>query len=250
MSFHSHRARAIAAKSISSKSSAHISEILGVAPTASTSTQDPTGETSETRITSTSDAEELETGKITTSTKCLADYFNEKLNARNQAFKSTYSATLPSSSSDTGGKNSYDAPRMGLGSTRLRIEAQVEEEIQRVGLSKSSSLSSSSFLAATSSSSSYIVLSTERETKVNNSKITEIQSESITAEDGTKKLDEVKRKKILERGDGPHTDNGAYQRKKDRKRKGEVEKTREKGKVTNKEDGEKRKKEREREREI
>ena len=171
MNFHSHRARAIAAKNISSKSSAHISEILGVAPTASTSTQDPVGETSETKITSTNDPEELEIGKITTSTKSLADYFNEKLNARNQAFKSTYSATLSSSSSDMGSKNSYDAPRMGLGSTRLRMEAQVEEEIQRVGLSKSSSLSSSSFLAATSSSSSYIVLSTERETKVNNSQI-------------------------------------------------------------------------------
>ena len=106
MSFHSHRARAIAAKNISSKSSAHISEILGVAPIASTSSENPAGETSERKLTSTSDAEGLEISKITTSTKSLADYFNEKLKARSQVFKPTDSATPLSSSNDTGDKNS------------------------------------------------------------------------------------------------------------------------------------------------
>jgi len=242
MNFCSHRARAIAAKNISSKSSVHISEILGVAPTAFTSSQDLT---SETKLTSTSDAEGLEISKITTSTKSLADYFNEKLNARSQVFKPTDFATPSSSSSDT---DSYDAPRTGLGSTRLRIQVdsgfRVEEEAQRVGLSKFSSLSSSSFLAATSSFSSYMTLSTEKEEKVEGTRITEIQCESIDVEDGKKKQVEGTRKKSSKMGDGPQTDSGDHQMersKKDRKGKGKVGKTKEKGSVTSEEEEEKRK---------
>jgi len=248
MNFHSHRARAIAAKNILSKSSAHISEILGVAPTASTSSPDPAGETSEKKLTSTNDAEGLEISKITTSTKSLADYFNEKLNARSRVFKPTDPATPSSSSNDTGNKDSYDAPRMGLGSTHLRIEvhseARVEEEAQRIGLSKFSSLSSSSFLAATSSLSSYMALSTEKEETVEGARITEVRCESIDVEDRTKKPVEVKRKKSSKRSNGLQTDNSDYQMersKRDHRGKEKVGKTKEKGSVTNEE--EKRRKE-------
>jgi Pin2-interacting protein X1 len=252
MNFHSHRARAIAAKNISSKSSVHISEILGVAPIASTSSQDPLGETPERELTSTNDAEGLEISKITTSTKSLADYFNEKLNARSRVFKPTDSATPSSSSNDTGDKDSYDAPRMGLGSTHLRIEvhseARVEEEAQRVGLSKFSSLSSSSFLAATSSLSSYMTLLTEKEEKVDGARIIEAQCKPIDVEDGTKKPVEVKRKKSSKRSNGLQTDNSDYQMersKKDRRGKEKVGKTKKKGSgVTNEEEEERRKEER------
>ncbi|KIM45192.1 hypothetical protein M413DRAFT_333879 [Hebeloma cylindrosporum] len=247
MSVHSHRARAIAAKNISSKSSAHISEILGIAPTASTSGQDPIGETSEGKLTSTSDAEGLEISNITTSTKSLADYFSEKLNARSQAPKLTDSATPSSSSSDEGGNNFYDAPRVGLGSSRLRIEvhseARVEEETQRVGLSKFSSLLSSSFLAATSS---YMALSTEKEEKVEGTGVTEVQSESID-EDGTKKLDEIKKKKASKKSDGPQTDNGDHQERSKKDLKG---KRKSKGSVTNEEEDAKRKAERKKEKKM
>ncbi|KAF8973171.1 hypothetical protein BDZ97DRAFT_1990233 [Flammula alnicola] len=63
-----HRARAIAAKNIASKSSAHISEILGLnAPG---------------KLTSVTETDALGMDKIKTSTKSLADYFKEKLDAR------------------------------------------------------------------------------------------------------------------------------------------------------------------------
>lgn len=254
MNLHSHRARAIAAKNISSKSSAHISEILGVAPTASTSSRDLAGETSERKLTSTNDAEGLEISKITTSTKSLADYFNEKLNARSRVFKPTDSATPSPSSNDTGDKDSYDAPRMGLGSTHLRIEVHSEARVEEgaLGLSKFSSLSPSSFLAATSSLSSYMAISTKKEEKVEGARITEVQCEPIDVEDETKKPVEVKRKKSSKRSNGPQTDNSDYQMersKKDRRRKEKVGKTKEKGSVTNEED-ERRKEERRKQKKI
>ncbi len=97
--------------------------------------------------------------KITTSTKSLADYFKEKLVARNGGVSSGTDA--PSSTITTIASEGVDErPRTGIGASRMRLEIQVEdrieEETQRVGLSKFSSLMSSSFLAATSSMTAYI----------------------------------------------------------------------------------------------
>jgi Pin2-interacting protein X1 len=121
---------------MSSKSAAHISEILGIAPTSSSHLS----ERPQVKLTSLTD--ELEIEKITTSTKSVADYFKEKLNTR--SFSSTIvSASTPSRDSD----DSYDTPRMGLGS-RARLEnltaiGQVERETQRMGLSTFPAFSSS-----------------------------------------------------------------------------------------------------------
>ncbi|KAF8160855.1 hypothetical protein B0H34DRAFT_698434 [Crassisporium funariophilum] len=141
-----HRARAIAAKNISSKSAAHISEILGIGPTSL-----PSRDTSQGKLTSTSD--DLESDKITTSTKSVADYFKEKLQARSvgiiNSSAPSSSTTLPEEEIDA-----YDAPRIGLGS-RSRVEShsetKVDQETLRLGLSSFSSLKSSFLLASTSS---------------------------------------------------------------------------------------------------
>jgi Pin2-interacting protein X1 len=95
---------------MSSKSAAHISEILGIAPT-------PSSHLSERpQVKLMSHTNELEMEKITTSTKSVADYFKEKLDAR--SFSSTVvSASTPSRDS----YDTYDTPRMGLGS-RARLE--------------------------------------------------------------------------------------------------------------------------------
>jgi len=152
----SHRARAIAAKNISSKSTAHISEILGVAPTDSASqyTLKDAHQGKLTSLTEDNDTSTLEVEKITTSTKSVADYFKEKLQARAGIKKEDSSATPSSSNSSAEDIDAYDMPRMGLGSSRIRTEiyaeVKVEEETQRMGLSKFSSLMSSSFLASTS----------------------------------------------------------------------------------------------------
>jgi hypothetical protein len=97
-----------------------------------------------------------------------------------------------------------------------------------------------------------MALSTEKEEKVEGTGITEVQSESIDVEDGTKKLVEVKRKKSSKRGDGPQTDNVDYQMersKKDRKGKGKMGETKEKGSVTKEEEDE-RKEERKKQKKI
>ncbi|KAJ2931230.1 hypothetical protein H1R20_g5813, partial [Candolleomyces eurysporus] len=151
--FRSHRARAIAAKSISSKSSVHISEILGIAPTPSTSSQSASGSATpaEGKLTQISDIPELE--KITTSTKSVADYFKEKLSLKSSS--KTSPAATPTNDSDASQGRDYDdeRPMGGLGFSRLRFEvreeSQVEEETMRMGLSKFSSLMSSTFLSAT-----------------------------------------------------------------------------------------------------
>ena len=134
--FFSHRARAINAKNMSSKSAAHISEILGIAPT-------PSSHLSERpQVKLTSLTNELEIEKITTSTKSVADYFKEKLNAR------SFSGTIVSASTLGDSDDSYDiTPRMGLGS-RARLEnltaiGEVECETQRMGLSTFPAFSSS-----------------------------------------------------------------------------------------------------------
>ncbi|KAJ7594625.1 hypothetical protein C8J56DRAFT_1161211 [Mycena floridula] len=94
-----HRARAIAAKSISSKSAAQISEILGVASSeASTSVDQGPKEPI------------ISLEKLTTSTKSVADYFKERLQAKQQ----------PQRPVEDVDDDDDDAPRGGLGSSRMR----------------------------------------------------------------------------------------------------------------------------------
>jgi len=249
-----HRARAIAAKNISSKSSVHISEILGVAPTTPIPSQNSIRETSQGTLTSTSYAEGLENSKITTSTKSLTDYFKEKLNARSS--KPTDSAMSSPSCSNTEKREDqdfYDAPRMGLGSSYLRLdihsETRVGEETQKVGWSKFSSLVSSSLLAATSSLSSHVALSTEKEDNVEDARIaqiTEVPSESEEDRDRMKKrVKKVKKKEISnnspQQGDA---DDQLKGNKSNHDRKGKVEKSEEKdGFINEEEDKRKRRKE-------
>lgn len=124
----SHRARAINAKNISSKSAAHVAEILGIAPTPSRSnslSDRPQG-----KLTSLTD--QIETEKITTSTKSVTDYFKERLNARSS------NAIVSTSTTPRGCDDSYDTPRMGLGSrTRFGISTtgEVEQELPEMDLS-------------------------------------------------------------------------------------------------------------------
>jgi len=148
---------------MSSKSAAHISEILGIAPTPSTSSSglNSGADTPQGKLTSlTDDADALGLDKITTSTKSVADYFKEKLNAR-----SGLAASSSSTSESTVDRDPYESPRMGLGSARtngiddpprMGLGASrpsiADNETQRMGLSKFSSLMSTSFLAAASSS--------------------------------------------------------------------------------------------------
>lgn len=118
---------------MSSKSAAHISEILGIAPTTPSS---HLSERPQVELTSLTNEPEIE--KITTSTKSVADYFKEKLNAR------PFSSTIVSTSTPSRDSyDTYDTPRMGLGS-RARSEnlttigeftAEVEQETQKMGLS-------------------------------------------------------------------------------------------------------------------
>jgi Pin2-interacting protein X1 len=129
----SHRARAINAKNISSKSAAHISEILGIAPILSHSSSAIDSTELSGKLTSLTDP--VETEKITTSTKSVADYFKEKLNTRSSS--ATVSTLITSD-------EACDTPRMGLGSrARLDIFTVTGEVEDQRGSSKFSALSSS-----------------------------------------------------------------------------------------------------------
>ncbi|KAF5385932.1 hypothetical protein D9615_002299 [Tricholomella constricta] len=145
-----HRARAIASKSIASKSSASIAEILGIAPTPSTSAAISGSGTPVGKLTPLDDGTTtLE--KLTTSTKSVADYFKEKLLAK---VSMSGSGTPVMLGTDTKMEDSYAAPRGGLGSSRLKsgtIDESIDSQSQRIGLSKYSSLMSSTFLSATTS---------------------------------------------------------------------------------------------------
>ncbi|KAF9476354.1 hypothetical protein BDN70DRAFT_995724 [Pholiota conissans] len=155
-----HRARLIAAKNIASKSAAHISEILGIAPTSQ-----PVQNTAAApgKLTSVTDTDALGMDKITTSAKSLADYFKEKLDARMGSSSGAPTPTVARVDID----DAHEAPRRGIGASRMHLEIQsetrVEEETQKIGLLKFSSLLSSSFLAATSSSASFIISQNEKE---------------------------------------------------------------------------------------
>ncbi|CAA7261645.1 unnamed protein product [Cyclocybe aegerita] len=161
-----HRARAIAAKNISSKSASHISEILGIAPSTSTSTREQSVDPSQGKLTDMTDTEGLTIEKITTSTKSVTEYFKEKLLARSTKTSGTSTPSSPAFSNSPADTNdtyddAYDAPRTGLGASQLRLEihseTEIEEETRRIGLSKFTSLMSSSFHASTTS---YSALST------------------------------------------------------------------------------------------
>ncbi|KAG6920020.1 hypothetical protein DXG01_010088 [Tephrocybe rancida] len=145
-----HRARAIASKAIASKSSAHIAEILGIAPTPSTSSVASGSGTPLGGKLTPLDDDTITLEKLTTSTKSVADYFKEKLLAK--SFKSgtqTPTTPLPEAVNQ---EEPYDAPRGGLGASRMGLGVKAETpdtETQRIGLSKFSSLMSSAFLSAT-----------------------------------------------------------------------------------------------------
>lgn len=134
-----HRARFQAAKRLATKSTAAISEILGIAPSSSTPSSSlvtprqlsPTPESSSAPEDTHPSLEQL-----TTSTKSLADYFKDKLSAK----KSTVSTPTPSS-----GDDDYDRPRSGLGASRTLVSSSGADGApqQRIGLGFVSSTSAS-----------------------------------------------------------------------------------------------------------
>ncbi|KAJ6495678.1 hypothetical protein C8R47DRAFT_1318481 [Mycena vitilis] len=137
-----HRARAIAAKNIANKSAADIAEILGIAPTPNSSAP----ATPQGTLTPYDDEVPLE--KLTTSTKSVADYFKDKLLAK--ASKSGSSTPTPLEAIKT--EIDYDAPRGGLGSSRVKLEPKDEDDPPvRMGLSKLSSMMAASFFSASTS---------------------------------------------------------------------------------------------------
>ena len=196
---YSHRARAINAKNMSSKSAAHISEILGIAPTPSSHLS----ERQQGKLTSLTN--ELEIEKITTSTKSVTDYFKEKLNAR--SFPSTIvSASTRSRESD----DLYDSPRMGLGS-RTRLEnltaiGEVERETQRISLSTFPVFSSSLALVEDEGSAT---------TQVNANLTKDLKEQKVK----TKTNDEV-----IGKGDSFGEDSNGANDREERKRKRKLDK--------------------------
>jgi Pin2-interacting protein X1 len=97
---------------MASKSTAAISEILGIAPTPSSSTASGSG-TPSGKLTSPDDKLTLET--LTTSTKSVADYFRDKLLAKSSAKSGTPTPLTPLTEYEA---DAHDAPRGGLGSFR------------------------------------------------------------------------------------------------------------------------------------
>lgn len=150
-----HRARNVASKNLASKSASAIAEILGVAPTSSSSTLASTSTSTSGTLTPISDEPET-IEKLTTSTKSVADYFKERLAAKSGP------ATPTLVESDA-------TPRGGIGSSKLKIDNGAIEESERLGVSMFSSLKSSSFLAVAST----LVLSGEADTNENTSGVKE-----------------------------------------------------------------------------
>ena len=231
----SHRARAINAKNISSKSAAHISEILGIAPVPShpSSNTDPS-EPSERlggKLTSLTDQVEIE--KVTISTKSVADYFKEKLNARSSSIiVSTCATTTPRDFDD-----SYDTPRMGLGS-RARLEiltatGEVDQAKQGMSFTKASAFSPSLASLDIEDSSSTPQMDTnpnpqtmdlEKKKKKRRTKDEEMEEGHIREDKNeTEERKERKRKKRLDKGNGDlvdpqDSDNGLKKSKKEKRK--------------------------------
>ncbi|KAJ4467762.1 hypothetical protein J3R30DRAFT_3565569 [Lentinula aciculospora] len=109
-----HRARAIAAKNISSKSAIHISEILGIASSSATPAAVATPSGTLTPL----DQDVAGLEKLTTSTKSVSDYFKERLLAKTSGKSSLIIPTEKDDSND----NSEGPPRAGLGSSLTREE--------------------------------------------------------------------------------------------------------------------------------
>ncbi|KAG5645428.1 hypothetical protein DXG03_006252 [Asterophora parasitica] len=146
-----HRARAIASKSIASKSAASIAEILGIAPTPSTSASSGSGTPAGGKLTPLDDGT-VTLEKLTTSTKSVADYFKEKLLAKSSSKSGSGSVTPGTPVEEEEEPYEDAAPRGGLGSSRLKVEVaeeSLDSQSQRIGLSKFSSLMTSTFLSAT-----------------------------------------------------------------------------------------------------
>ncbi|KAI6112024.1 hypothetical protein EDD16DRAFT_1189272 [Pisolithus croceorrhizus] len=129
-----HRARFQAAKRLATKSTAAISEILGIAPSSSTPSSllaTPKRSSSPPESSSTPEDTRPSLEKLTTSTKNLADYFRDKLAAK----KFTVSTPIPPDADDD-----YAPPRGGLGASRASLPSPgVGEGPQRIGLGFASS---------------------------------------------------------------------------------------------------------------
>ena len=109
-----HRARAIAAKNLSSKSAAHISEILGISSTPTYLSTTSSGVTSDADTPQDVKTMSLEIEKITTSTKSVHEYFKERLRTK----KPTSIIDPPVDTLDcTERDTSHETPRGGLGSS-------------------------------------------------------------------------------------------------------------------------------------
>jgi Pin2-interacting protein X1 len=114
--------------------------------------------------------------KLTTSTKSVADYFKDKLLAK--AGKSGSATPTPFEAIKT--EMDYDAPRGGLGSSRVKLEPKEDDPVDppvRMGLSKLSSMMASSFFSASTSvlvtedvkvEEEYVKVDTKRNSSVEN----------------------------------------------------------------------------------
>lgn len=192
---------------MSSKSAAHISEILGIAPT-------PSSHFSERpQVKLTSLTNELEIEKITTSTKSVTDYFKEKLNGRSFSSTIISAASIPRDSD-----GSYDTtPRMGLGS-RARLEnltaiGEVERETPRMGLSTFPTFSSS--------------LAFEKTLEDEGSAITQVNANLNSQTKDSKKQKKKKSKtkdEEREKRDSSGEDNDGIKEREERKRKRKLDK--------------------------
>lgn len=247
----SHRARAIAAKSISHKSSVHISEILGIAPSASTSES-----TSAIASGSATPAEQgkltviSELEKLTTSTKSVADYFKEKLQLKSSKASSVSITPADSSESSTptvglgmsrktsdwederpAGGLGFGAGGLGfggggLGFQKVRLEVNeecnvVEGATMRMGLSKFSSLTSSKFL--TSKAMNFDVESATPE--VSESKIEEVVGSSSSEEESREERKKRRKaKKERKKAEAAEKEKRKEKEKKDKKQEDSVEK--------------------------
>ncbi|KAI0090529.1 hypothetical protein BDY19DRAFT_1040795 [Irpex rosettiformis] len=176
-----HRARFLASKRLASKSSVAIDEILGISRSAS-ATPYPSESIPSTPLDSTpaESNEGMNLEKLTTSTKCVMDYFKEKLLAKSSGsstpFASTSTSTLTPRNEDAEGEeDAYDdRPRGGLGlgfsrgafglgsaggigGSKLRstVTFAEAEESSRIGLGMFSKLSSM-FTSTTSTSTSQV----------------------------------------------------------------------------------------------
>ena len=215
-----HRARHIAMKGLASKSATAIAEILGVPSSFNTPTQSDSlvPSASTTAVDSPApDASAAPAGlkmhDLTTSSKSVMDYFREKL-----AAKSTRpsEASTPTAVASPAADDYDDRPRggLGLGASRLRVEAAVEvdeyEERPRGGLGASRlamSMGMMSFVQATTQTTVALGDDTEQ-----------LQGEDI----GNADAQQTKKRKHKEDrvdDDASVSDAGAVEKKKKKKQK-------------------------------